>query len=94
MIVANEQGISTQNAHGMQKNARKPANKKLTGWVWKIPVKTALPNGLKVIEDPNSKGYYFICAAQNMPLQQFVGLLNEVALKCIKAYSIPKKKVG
>ena len=93
-ILANEQGISTHNSYGMKKNARKSDTKKLTGWVWRIPTGTSLPDGLKVVKDKKNKGHFLICPTHNMPLQQFVGLLDSLSLECTKLHKISLKKTG
>jgi len=60
----------------------------MSGWVWKISKGTPVPTGLKLIND--RAGHYSICPMSNMPLDEFIGLLSKLALKCQKVF---KKEV-
>ncbi len=51
----------------------------MNGWVWRFPPDTTLPQGLKLVQD---KPHHFcIAPCQNMPVDKYKGLLEELALK-------------
>ena len=76
VIVANNQGVSLFNEEGMKTGH-------LTGWVWEIKQNTNLPVGLRFVKK-GSKGHYLLVPVRNMPLSQYVGLLEQVAIYCKK----------
>lgn len=82
MVVANGKGISLSTKGRLDKT-------RLSGWVWKISRGTQMPTGLKLINDRS--GHYSICLRSNMPLDEFIGLLSKLALKCQKVF---KKEVN
>ncbi len=47
-----------------------------------------MPVGLKLIND--RPGHYAVCPISNMALDEFIGLLSKLALKCQKVF---KKEV-
>ncbi|WP_308363946.1 MULTISPECIES: hypothetical protein [unclassified Microbulbifer] len=81
-VVANDQGVSLYNKTGLD-------DAPLSGWVYEIKTGTALPPGLRLWKDPKIAGHYHVCAAHNMPYHKYVGLLEELALRCTKVF---KKK--
>lgn len=78
MIVANNNGVSVFNKEGLDQTH-------LTGWVWEIKRGTSLPFGLKLVQR-GSKGHHMLVPIQNMPLSQFVGLLEQVAIRCKRIF--------
>lgn len=82
IVVANGKGISLSTKGRLDKT-------RLSGWVWKISRGAQMPTGLKLIND--RPGHYSICPRSNMPLDEFIGLLSKLALKCQKVF---KKEVG
>lgn len=75
VVIANGKGVSLATRERL-------AQTPVLGWVWKISKGTCLPFGLKLIND--RPGHYAICPTRNMALEQFVGLLASLALKCQK----------
>ncbi|WP_444957616.1 Tse2 family ADP-ribosyltransferase toxin [Microbulbifer sp. ZKSA002] len=79
MVVADGNGISLYNEEGLRMSH-------LTGTVWKLPEEMIkdkpLPAGLKIVEDKNSKGHFMIAPTRNMPLEQYKGLLEKLAVRC------------
>lgn len=82
VIVSNGKGISLYNKRGLDLSP-------LSGWVWEISQHTPLPSGLKLIRDNSPEGHYSLCPNQNMPVSEFVSLLEKVAIFCKKVF---KKK--
>ena len=72
IIVANNNGVSVFNKEGLEQTH-------LTGWVWEIKRGTPFPIGLKLVQR-GSKGHHMLVPMHNMPLTQFVGLLEQVAV--------------
>jgi len=81
-IVANGKGISLFNKKGLDLIS-------LTGWVWEIDINITLPSGLKFIRDKSPEGHYTLCPTRNMTLNEFIALLENVAIHCKKVF---KKK--
>lgn len=71
-IVANNNGVSLFNRIGLDETH-------LTGWVWEIKQGTHFPIGLKLIKK-GSKGHHMLVPTRNMPLSQYIGLLEQVAM--------------
>ena len=82
IIVANGKGVSLYNETGLDLIP-------LKGWVWEISANTQLPFGLKLNKDDRPEGHYTICPLRNMPVNEFVGLLESIVVFCRKVY---KKK--
>lgn len=82
VIVSNGKGVSLYNKKGLDLAP-------LSGWVWEIAQNTQLPSGLKLIRDDSPEGHYTLCPNKNMPVSEFVGLLEKVAIHCKKVF---KKK--
>ncbi len=76
-IVANGNGVSLFNKTGLEATH-------LTGWVWEIKQNTHFPMGLKLVKDTKGLGHYLLAPAHNMPLSQYIGLLEQVAIRCKK----------
>ena len=81
VVVANGKGISLATKDRLDKTP-------VGVWVWKIAKGTQMPIGLKLIND--RPGHYSICPQSNMPLDEFIGLLSKLAIKCQK---VLKKRV-
>lgn len=81
-VVANGRGVSLYNKEGLDVCD-------LTGWVWEIKQNTPFPAGLKLIKDNSPLGHHALAPLYNMPLSQYVGLLEQVAIHCKKLF---KKK--
>ncbi|PCJ20967.1 MAG: hypothetical protein COB04_03635 [Gammaproteobacteria bacterium] len=77
VIVANGKGISVFDREGINEAP-------MTGWVWRFPPNTIPPIGLKMVQD---KPHHFcISPTQNMPIDKFKGLLEEMALKATRVF--------
>jgi hypothetical protein len=77
IIIANGKGISVFDREGINQSP-------MTGWVWKFPPNTKLPLGLKLVKD---KAHHFcIAPTQNMPIDKYKGLLEEMALKATRIF--------
>ena len=81
MVVSNGKGISLSTKGRIDKT-------QMTGWVWKISRGTQMPVELKLLND--RQDHFSICPISNMPLDEFIGLLSKLALKCQKVF---KKEV-
>jgi len=77
-IVANNNGVSLFSQEGL-------AESPLTGWVWEVKRSTVFPQGLKLVKR-GSKGHYMLVPTRNMPLSQYIGLLEQVAIHCKKVF--------
>ncbi len=77
-IIADNNGVSVFTKEGLDESP-------LTGWVWEIKQGTPFPMGLKLVKR-GSKGHHMLCPTRNMPLSQYVGLLEQVAIHCKKLY--------
>jgi len=77
VVIANRKGISVYDAAAIEAVP-------LTGWVWKIPRQTLLPQGLKLVQD--YVGHYVLSPTQNMPLDRYKGILEELGLKAQKVF--------
>lgn len=79
-IVANGNGVSLFNKEGLDSTF-------LNGWVWEIKEGTTFPAGLKIVKDnKGSIGHHMLVPTRNMPLTQYIGLLEETAIYCRKLY--------
>ncbi len=77
IVVANGKGVSLFTKAKIEKTS-------MTGWVWKLSRGTPMPVGLRLLND--RPGHYSLCPIQNMPLDEFKGLLAKLALGCQKLY--------
>lgn len=72
VVIANGKGISVYDRAGIDQSP-------MTGWVWRFAPNTRVPVGLKLVND---KPHHFcIAPAQNMPVDKYKGLLEEMAMK-------------
>lgn len=79
VIVANGKGVSLYNKAGLDVAP-------LTGWVWEIQPGTQFPLGLRLIKDDRPQGHYTLCPLRNMPVREFVALLEKVVIHCMKVF--------
>ena len=56
----------------------------LTGWVWKFKVHTQIPQGLKLVNE--KPGHYCVAPIQNMPVDLYKGLLEQMGLRAQKIW--------
>jgi len=75
VVIANNKGISVFDREGINES---PMN----GWVWRFPPNTQLITGLKLVND--KPHHYCIAPLQNMPVDKYKGLLEEMALKATR----------
>lgn len=77
VVIANGKGISVFDKEGILASP-------MAGWVWRFSPNTPLPFGLKLVND---KPHHFcIAPAQNMPVDKYKGLLEELALKATRVF--------
>ena len=57
---------------------------RISGWLWKIPATTLLPQGLLFHPDPNPAklGHFFLCPNSDMTMDKYRALLSQLALHC------------
>ena len=79
MIVANGKGVSLYTIH-------KIIEKGLTGFAWKFEKSAKIIPGLKLVSDEPE--HYMLAPIQNMPIDKYKGLLEEMGLKCCKYYKV------
>ena len=79
MIVANGKGVSLYTIH-------KIIEKGLTGFAWKFEKSAKIIPGLKLVSDEPE--HYMLAPIQNMPVDKYKGLLEEMGLKCCKYYKV------
>ncbi len=84
VIIANGKGISVFDKTGINESP-------MTGWVWRFSPNTKPPIGLKLVQD--KKHHYCIAPMQNMPMDKYIGLLEEMALKATRVYKKEGKAV-
>lgn len=77
VIVANGKGISVFDRDGINESP-------MTGWVWRFPPNIKPPFGLKMVQD--KPHHYCISPIQNMPVDKFKGLLEEMALRATRVF--------
>lgn len=84
VVVANGKGVSVFDREGINQSP-------MTGWVWRLAMNVALPVGLKLVKDkPN---HFCIAPTQNMPLDKYKGLLEELGLKAERVFKKEGKAV-
>ena len=84
VIRANGKGISVFDKAGINESP-------MTGWVWRFPPNTKPPLGLKLVQD---KPHHFcIARTQNMPVDKYKGLLEEMALRASRVFKKEGKAV-
>lgn len=79
IVLANHKGISLYNKEGLELIP-------LTGWVWEIAAQTNLPPDLRLVKDNYPLGHYILSPVRNMPVHEFLGLLENVAIYCKKIF--------
>jgi hypothetical protein len=84
VIRANGKGISVFDRAGINESP-------MTGWVWRFPPNTQPPVGLKLVQD--KPHHYCIAPTQNMPIDKYKGLLEEMALKATRVFKKEGKAV-
>jgi hypothetical protein len=84
IVIANGKGVSVFDKEGINASP-------MTGWVWRFTRSTFLPPGLKVVKD--KKHHYCIAPIQNMPVDKYKGLLEEMALHAERIYKKEGKAV-
>lgn len=77
VIVADGNGVSVFTLEGIRREG-------LSGFAWRFRKDTPLPHGLKLVSDSQKKGHYVIAPVQNMPVDKYKGLLEELGLRCEK----------
>ena len=75
VVIANGKGISVFDLDAI-------THVPFEGWVWKLGSNTALPTGLKMVND--KPGHYCIAPTANMPVEKYKGLLEELGLKAMR----------
>lgn len=84
VIKANGKGISVFDKAGINESP-------MSGWVWRFPPNSSFPHGLKLVQD---KPHHFcIAPIQNMPIDKYKGLLEEMALKASRVFKKEGKAV-
>lgn len=76
-IRANGKGISVFDKTGINES-------EMTGWVWRFPPNTRTPVGLKLVND--KPHHYCITPTQNMPVDKYKGLLEEMAMHATRVF--------
>lgn len=84
VIIANGKGISV---FDKQRINEAP----MSGWVWQFSQNTQIPIGLKLVQD--KKHHYCIAPIQNMPIDKYKGLLEEMAMYAKRIYKKEGKAV-
>lgn len=84
VIKANGKGISVFDKQGINESP-------MSGWVWRFPPNTQPPHGLKMVQD--KAHHYCIAPTQNMPLDKYKGLLEEMALRANRVFKKEGKAV-
>ncbi|MFA5529554.1 MAG: hypothetical protein WDA11_02690 [Thiohalomonadaceae bacterium] len=84
MIIANGKGVSVFDKIGINESP-------MTGWVWRFPPNTRPPAGLRLVQD--KAHHYCIAPAQNMPIDKYKGLLEEMALRATRVFKKEGKAV-
>ena len=79
VIIANGKGVSLYTIN-------KIIEKGLTGFAWKFDKSAKVVSGLKLVSDEPE--HYMLAPVQNMPVDKYKGLLEEMGLKCCKYYKV------
>jgi hypothetical protein len=80
VVVANGKGVSVFDRESINQAP-------FTGWVWKLAANTVLPPGLKLVQD--KPGHYCIAPMNNMPVDRYKGLLEELGLRAERIIKKP-----
>lgn len=81
VVVANNLGVSVWTKEGI-------VEKGLTGYAWLIRAGVNLPFGLKLVSD--QPGHYMLVPVQNIPLDAYKGLLEQMGMNCVKYLQVKK----
>jgi len=84
VIIANGKGVSVFDKAGINEAP-------MSGWVWQFSQSTHVPIGLKLVQD--KKHHYCIAPVQNMPIDKYKGLLEEMAMHAKRIYKKEGKAV-
>ena len=84
VIIANGKGISVFDKAGINESP-------MSGWVWQFSQNIQIPVGLKLVQD--KKHHYCIAPVQNMPVDKYKGLLEEMAMRAKRIYKKEGKAV-
>lgn len=84
IIIANGKGVSVFDKAGINESP-------MSGWVWQFSQNTRIPTGLKLVQD--KKHHYCIAPVQNMPIDKYKGLLEEMAMHAKRIYKKEGKVV-
>jgi hypothetical protein len=84
VIKANGKGVSVFDKTGINESP-------MSGWVWRFSPNTQPPLGLKLVQD--NPHHFCIAPVQNMPIDKYKGLLEELALKGHRVYKKEGKAV-
>ena len=88
VIVADGRGVSVFTLEGIIREG-------LTGYAWRFKKGTRISVGLKLVADPRPEKveHYFIVPTENMPVDKYKGLLEELSLRCEKYLRIRENGV-
>ena len=84
VVVANGKGISVFDKVGINESP-------MAGWIWRFAPNTRLPIGLKLVKD--KEHHFCIAPIQNMPVDKYKGLLEEMALHANRVYKKEGKAI-
>ena len=84
VVKANGKGISVFDKQGINESP-------MSGWVWRFPPNATPPPGLKLVKD--KPHHYCIAPTQNMPVDKYKGLLEEMALKATRVFKKEGKAI-
>ena len=73
------------NGLGISLGAERYFNKmRISGWLWRVPAHTPLPQGLAANPDPNpaKAGHFLLYPVSDMTMDKYRALLSELALRC------------
>lgn len=84
VIIANGKGISVFDKEGINESP-------MSGWVWCFSKNTRISIGLKLVQD--KKHHYCIAPIQNMPIDKYKGLLEEMAMHAKRVFKKEGKAV-
>lgn len=76
-IIANGKEISVFDREGIN-------NAPMTDWIWMFPPNTQPLHGLKMVQ--HKPHHYYISPVQNMPVDKFKVLLEEMSLKASRVF--------
>jgi len=80
-VLANGKGVSLFTLEGAIVEG-------LTGFAWKFEKGTGVVAGLKLVKD--RPDHYMLAPVHNMPFAEYIGLLNDMGIRCSKHLKINK----